>query len=417
MQPSDETPQTDPPGRGPSLEKGEADAGEPRPPWYRRWFGRTSPDAAPADEDSAEGEDAGTEEVEQRKRALKWRRHRRRAREGLVIAGKALLVAALFTFVIFFDRIVHRVLPGERGVKWLALLGGTVLDESYGEGVHVLFPWDEFYIYNMRIQELRQETLIYANDGLEIRIISSIRFRPTRDYLPLLHRDIGPNYVDKVVKPEVVSTLRMVLGNFTPEMIYAKDEAGLLHELNETLRGELNSDYFEVDEFLVTELRLPARIEEAIKAKLTEEQKMLSYRFRLEKEKDERERRIIEAEGIRAFETISGVPILKWRGLEATERLAESPNAKIILMGTGEGQLPVILNADVAPSPPRAEPAEPPEPAEPSEEEPPAGVAPIPERPAIEAPEDPPPPAPGDQPAPPGLGDPAAPPPAPGDAP
>lgn len=343
MQPTDPTPPPDDP---------------PRPSRWQRWFGRGAGPAAPesAGDEAAPPEPSG-EEALARQRAIKWRRYRRRAREGGVLALKALVVAALFTFVIFFDRIVFRVLPGERGVKWLAFGGGTVLDRSYGEGLHFVLPWDEFYIYNMRIQELRQETVIYANDGLEIRVLSSIRFRPTQDYLPQLHLDIGPNYVDKVVKPEVVSTLRKVLGNFTPEMIYAKDEAGLLRDLGQTLRGDLNSRYFYVDEFLVTELRLPKTIEEAIKSKLTEEQKMLSYRFRLEKEKDERERRIIEAEGIRAFETISGVPILRWRGIEATEKLAESDNAKIILMGTGDGQLPVILNADVpAPEPREAEP-------------------------------------------------------------
>lgn len=315
---------------------------------------RPSPDGSGASRTPSASEppvvddpDESPEDTEARLKTLKWRRRRRRLREGAVLGLKVLGVVVLFTFVIFFNRIVHTVLPGERGVMWQLLGGGTVLDKSYDEGIKFTFPWDEFYIYDMRIQELRQETLIYAGDGLEIRATTSTRFRPRVDALPELHVHIGPTYTDKVVKPEVVSTLRQVLGDFTPEMIYAKDEAGLVSELLTRLRQNLDPRYFDVHEFIITELRLPPTIEAAIKAKLTQEQEMLSYRFRIEREKDERERRVIEAEGVRAFETISGVPILKWRGIEVTERFAESNNAKIILMGTGEGQLPVILNADV----------------------------------------------------------------------
>ncbi len=100
-------------------------------------------------------------------------------------------------------------------------------------------------------------------------------------------------------------------------------------------------------DFLILVLRLPLTVEDAIKAKLTEEQRMLSYRFRLARERDEKQRRIIEAEGVREFEKISGLSMLRWRGIEATETLAASPNSKIILMGTGAGQLPVVLNSDV----------------------------------------------------------------------
>lgn len=274
---------------------------------------------------------------------------------GLV--AKATVVVVLFVVAFFYDRIVQDVYPGEMGVRWSRLGEGTVLDRVYDEGMYLLWPWDEFYVYNMREQEIREETVIYARDGLEIQVRVSIRFRPTAAFLTRLHQSIGPDYVEKVVRPESISTLRKVLGNYTPEMIYAKDEEGLLAELGETLRGDLDGDFFDVTEFLVLELSLPPTIEEAIKAKLTEEQRMLSYRFRLERERDEKARRVVEAEGIRDFEAISGLSILRWRGIEATERLAASANAKIIVMGTGDGQLPVILNADAAA-------ADPPPPAE-----------------------------------------------------
>ncbi|MCA9541349.1 MAG: prohibitin family protein, partial [Myxococcales bacterium] len=284
----------------------------------------------PALDDDSEFDDEDDEDLETRGEYF-WRR----TKEFAVLALKVLIVVALFTLVIFFDRIVKSIYPGEMGVHWSRFFGGTELDKTYTEGMVVIWPWDEFYIYDMREHELKETTIIYAKDGLEIHVRVSVRFRPTPDYLPQLHLDLGPNYIEKVVRPEVVSTLRKVLGNYDPQMIYAKDEQGLIEELGATLRTDLNSDYFHVTEFLVLELRLPETIEAAIKDKLTQEQQMLSYRFRLEREKDEKERRIIEAEGLKAFETISQVPILKWRGLEVTEKLSTSPNSKIILMGTG----------------------------------------------------------------------------------
>ncbi len=307
--------------------------------------------ADPPGDDGADGSGEDDEELtpEELARRRKWAYRKRRAREFATMAGKGLIVVVLFTIVIFFDRIVHSVYPGEIGVLWSRFFGGTQLDDVYREGMVITFPWDEFYKYDVRVQELKRTTVVYAQDGLEITVNTSVRYRPKADQVPRLHQDVGPEYVQKIVEPETISTLRRVLGNYTPEMIYAKDEQGLLLDLSKTLRAELDPEYFVIVEFLVLELRLPSTIENAIKDKLTQEQQMLSYRFRLETEKDEKERRIIEAEGLKAFETISGVPILKWRGIEATETLARSPSSKIVLMGTGGDQLPIILNADVAP--------------------------------------------------------------------
>ena len=282
----------------------------------------------------------------------------------MVWLSKLLIILLLFAVTLLFNRIVREILPGERGVLWSRFGGGTQMERSYGEGLLLTWPWDNVYIYDMREQATRLQTVVYAQDGLEITVNVSIRFRLDVPDLPLLHKEIGPDFLEKVIVPETISTLRKVLGNYTPEMIYAKDELGLLDELRRTLEADLDPRFFRVVSLLVLDLRLPAGIEDAIKLKLAEEQSMLSYRFRLEREEDEKVRRITEAEGIQEFEAISGVSILKWRGIEATEKLATSQNAKIVMIGSGEGQLPVILNADVAgaaaPAPAAPAPATPP---------------------------------------------------------
>lgn len=276
----------------------------------------------------------------------------RRSWRRVVWTSKVVLVLLLIIVSFFFHDIVHEILPGQRGVLWLRFGGGTQTEQSYEEGTLFTWPWDNVYIYNTREQESRQTTVVYAQDGLEITVLMSIRFRLLDTDLPGLHQEIGPEYIAKVVVPESTSTLRKVLGNYTPEMIYAKDEQGLLAELHTTLEKDLNPRFFKLEAVLVLDLRLPTALNSAIQLKLAEEQNMLSYRFRLAREEDEKVRRVTEAEGIREFEAISGLSILKWRGLEVTEKLATSQNAKVVLMGTGEDKLPLLLSADGPATPP-----------------------------------------------------------------
>jgi len=137
-----------------------------------------------------------------------------------------------------------------------------------------------------------------------------------------------------------------VVGNYRPEDIYARDEAGLLDEIFTVLQANLTNHDVVVQDILLKELRLPPTLEAAINEKLIQEQQALMYEFKLKTEEGEKQRRIIEAQGIKAFEDISKLSILRWRGIEATEKLANSPNAKIVIVGTGQNQLPIILGSD-----------------------------------------------------------------------
>ena len=271
-----------------------------------------------------------------------------RLRTALYVA----LVVLLFACAFFFNSIFIFIDSGQAGVRWRRLQGGTQL-VTYTEGLQIIWPWDRMYLYDVRVQESDLKARIYAQDGLEINVEVSVRFRPRAERLPWLHKEIGPDYIRKIVEPEIISTLRKVLGNFTPADIYAKDEEGLLQELSETMEADFDSEYVVLDKFLVKQLLLPEHIQAAIQAKLEEEQRAKAYYFILEKEQYERERRIIEATGIRDFEEISGVNILRWRGLEVTEALATSENSKVVIAGTGSDQLPIILNTEGAAAPAR----------------------------------------------------------------
>lgn len=269
-----------------------------------------------------------------------WFRHRIK----IVLGGLILL----FFVAYLWNNIFYTITPGQAGVRWSRFFGGTVLDRVYLEGMHAIVPWDKMYIYDLRIQELHDVIEVLSQNGLSIEVDWSGRFFPNPTRLPLLHKRLGPNYREHIVKPEFISAIRRVLGNYTEEEIYSKDEERLLSEIYNDIKEHLQhiEHLVTFHDILFKKLLLPPSIQAAIQDKITQKHIALSYKYRLQKEEKEKERRKIEAEGIQQFERISGIPILKWRGIQATEKLAESENAKIIVIGTGPDGLPIILNAD-----------------------------------------------------------------------
>lgn len=255
------------------------------------------------------------------------------------------ILTVLFFALLLSNRIVHNIGPGERGVKWSRFFGGTVLDRIYPEGVRAILPWDLMYIYNIRVQQISDTITVLTQNGLPVRVSYSSRYYPHPDTVASLHQRYGPDYSETVLRPEVVGALREVIGNYRPEDIYARDEEGLLDEVYTVLQSNTVNHFIVLQDILIKELRLTPELENAINDKLVQEQEALAYEFRLRLEESERERKKIEAYGIRDFEAIAKIDILQWRGIEATIRLAESENAKVIVIGTGSDQLPIILGA------------------------------------------------------------------------
>jgi len=256
-----------------------------------------------------------------------------------------LLIMAFILVVMWRDIVVSKY-PGEQGVYWSRFFGGTS-DLVLGDGTHLKFPWDEIYIYSTRLYKIGDKITLLTKDGMQIVVEWSVRFRIDPAHLPELHRNLGPDFAEKVVVPEVISSLRQVLGNYSADEIYAKDEEDLLEEIDDRVRTRVEMFHPIVFEtVMLLSLDLPPEMQKGIVEKLLFEQRLLSYGFRLQAEEEEKKRKIIEAEGIKAFEETSKIPMLKWRGIDATLELAKSPNAKIIIMGTGQNNMPLLLNAD-----------------------------------------------------------------------
>ncbi len=236
---------------------------------------------------------------------------------------------------------------GERGVLFKPYTSGLEKENIYGEGFHIIAPWNKMYVFNVREQQ-REETMdVLDKNGLSISMDVTVRFNPTHNKIGYLYELFGVNYINVLVIPEVRSTVRQVAGRYTAEEIYSTKRAEVEKAIIDETLEVLKNNFIVMKALLIRSINLPEQIKNAIESKLKTEQEALAYEFRLSREKSEAERRRIEGEGIAAYNRIINASltdkIIQQRGIEATIKLAESPNTKVIVIGSGKDGLPLIL--------------------------------------------------------------------------
>ena len=236
--------------------------------------------------------------------------------------------------------------PGQAGVKY-SIFGGTKLDKRFGEGLQIHPPWESIIKYDVRFSEKLEEITALSSDGLTIGMDASIRWRPVSDLLPKLHQEYGETYYVKLVQPELRSAAREVVGQYTPEELYSSRRTEMQQQIISQVRKGVDEQLIEVEAILIRNVQLPEQIQRAIENKLTEEQEVERYFFTLQKDSLEAQRKQIEAEGQATYQRIITESLspefLQFKGIEATQNLAESPNTKTVIVGGGESGLPVIL--------------------------------------------------------------------------
>ena len=256
----------------------------------------------------------------------------------------------VFLIIVLWPTIFVNIQSGHAGVYFSLLFGGTDTKSVRGEGFQLKFPWDTIYDYDIRLQQVPYEFSVISGDGLQLQIRVSVRCRPLRQRLAVLQKDIGPDYVQKIVIPQTQLALRTVAGSYSAEKLYSTSR-GILEEAMDKTIERLTGKYILIDQILITGVYIPDALKRAIEAKLTEQQNVLQYDYVLGVAKKEAERKRIEAEGIRDFQRIVTPGIspnfLRWKGIEATLDLSKSANAKVIVIGAQNG-LPLILDTSSA---------------------------------------------------------------------
>jgi regulator of protease activity HflC (stomatin/prohibitin superfamily) len=238
---------------------------------------------------------------------------------------------------------------GHSGVVFEALGGGT-RKSTLGEGLHVMPVWNQVIPYDLRVHEMKEQLSVLSNNGLSILVDASVRFRPRADQLFDLHTKIGPRYAETLVAPVVRSEARKVFGRYAPEEIYSTKREEIEKQIYDEVQKALEGRPVVVEAVLIRDVELPEAIKQAIGDKLAEEQKAQKMKFTLDRERQEATRKQIEAEGINKYQSIvrQGLTTeyLSYKGIEATQKLAESPNTKIIIVGGGKGGLPLVFQTD-----------------------------------------------------------------------
>ncbi len=262
----------------------------------------------------------------------------------LILLGIVLSIGT----VMLWSRIVTVIEAGEGGVLFRPLGGGVETDRVYTEGVHIIWPIDTMTHYDARVQIILHSFDVLTNRGLPVTLTLAVRYKPIFELLGLLHQKVGPDYPNKIILPQIESVLRKGLGTHSPEEIYTNKDM-LLSKLIARAIEEVGRKYVIVDDVIIRSVTLPEEVRRAIEAKLVEEQRLLTYDFRLKTAAQEAERKRIESRGIRDYaaniNATMSENVLRWHGVQATKELAASPNSKLVLIGGGKDGLPLILNA------------------------------------------------------------------------
>jgi regulator of protease activity HflC (stomatin/prohibitin superfamily) len=261
----------------------------------------------------------------------------------------AVLHLALFAMPFISGCRLPVIDSGHAGIVFKSLGQGTS-KTVLGEGLHVMPIWNSVIAYDLRVHEFKEGLSVLSNNGLAIKVDSSVRFRPKPDELFELQTQIGPKYADILIAPVVRSEARKVFGRFSPEEIYSTKREEIERSIFDEVERALKGKHVIVEAILIRDVELPEAIKAAIADKLAEEQRSQKMRFTLDKERQEATRKQIEAEGIAKYQNIvrQGLTsdFLAYKGIEATERLASSQNAKVIVVGSSKTGLPLIYQTD-----------------------------------------------------------------------
>ena len=251
-----------------------------------------------------------------------------------------ILIVIFFVFYLW-HRIVITVHSGQGGVLFRRFWGGTVVDRVYGEGIHVIFPFNRMYIYNCRVQQVPHHFSVLTSNGLTVNIDISIRYYPEYDLLGVLHQKLGPDYVNTVVIPEIESVFRKIVGKRDAEGLYTTEKAFIETSLNQAV-ARLARKFIIIDDVIIKRIKLPDTVDKTIQYKLEQKHLADTYKYILQKEQKEIERKKLEAIGLKELSKALDANVLQWMGINATLELSKSSNSKVIVIGASKSGLPII---------------------------------------------------------------------------
>jgi regulator of protease activity HflC (stomatin/prohibitin superfamily) len=277
-----------------------------------------------------------------------WRKH-------LLWMVTLTLVVAFFFVYLIPDEFIF-IYPGSAGVLWHRFFYGEVTNKVYGEGTHIILPWDKMYVYSLLVQSHTEDVHLLTIDGLEVTVKINVRTELDERNLPAINERLGTDYMKMVVVPQLEAATRSILARYEAEQLHVNDEETLSADIQKVLTAAPDMELIGVRAVNIMAITLPPGLQRAIESKNEERQKSLQFDYQLQLARKEAERKQIEASGIKNFQQTVGASLnqnyLLYQAIQATQALAASPNAKTVVIGSGKDGLPIILgNALAEPTP------------------------------------------------------------------
>ncbi|MEO5936680.1 MAG: prohibitin family protein [Terriglobales bacterium] len=262
--------------------------------------------------------------------------------------GKVILFGFIFIVLVIAAFSTFTTIPA--GKVGVLTLFGRVTGEKLDSGFHVVNPLKKVVEMTVRTQSLKESADVPSAEGLVMGLDTSLVFKLDPEKAAQVYRELGPNYIDSIVEPTLRSAIREATASHSANALYSSARQEVQNEIRTTLKRDLEKRGLIIEDVLLRDIRLPIALKASIELKQQAEQESLAMNFKLQKEKQEADRKRIEASGIRDFQTTvsQGISsqLLEWKGIEATETLAKSPNTKIVVIGGGKNGLPLILGGN-----------------------------------------------------------------------
>ncbi|WP_448269219.1 SPFH domain-containing protein [Nostoc sp. DSM 114159] len=272
-------------------------------------------------------------------------------RSRLAIRGIMILIGSI-AVLNSFSRLLVIVPPGNVGV---VNFFGEVSETTLNPGVHLLNPFSKVLNFSTRLKDIKENVDATSQEGLSLNLDVSLQYKLDPQKAATVYKTIGTDETQLVIS-RFRSTVRAITANYPANAIYSTKRQEIAQKIDQQLTQEIPALGFIVEEALLRNIKMPDTLQAAIQNKLKTEQENQQMKFVLEKERQEAERKLIEARGIADSQKIlsNGLSnqVLQLRAIEATEKLAQSNNSKLVIIGSEKGAVPIMIQPETGTSKP-----------------------------------------------------------------
>jgi len=252
---------------------------------------------------------------------------------------------------------IKQIDAGKVGVQTLF---GKVQDNVLESGLHVINPLVDVHLFDIQTQNYTMSGVssegqkegddairVLSSDGLEVTIDISVLYKVSPQKAPYILQNIGEDYIEKIVRPVSRTAIRDNAVNYQAVDLYSSKRQEFQEKINRTITETFSKRGLELQQILVRNISLPASVKASIESKINAEQDAQKMQFVLQKERQEADRKRVEAQGIADYQKILSTGLsdkqLIYESIKAQKEIALSPNAKVIIIGGGKGN-PIMLS-------------------------------------------------------------------------